>query len=106
MKRPPTSVTDVMTAACDLQDALGFIGETDAATELEKSLHKSFRTSTAALEEVARALAEIRPTVRRTLDADALEKLDACIVATRDLALPPDRQGPWAMIGALLKKRK
>jgi hypothetical protein len=100
------SVTRVMSAVCDLQDALGFIGETEAASALERSLHESFRTSTAALEDVVRVLAEVRPAVRRTLDARALEKLDACIAGARALTLPPERQSPLSTLAALFGKRK
>jgi hypothetical protein len=101
-----SSVTAVMSAACDLQDALGFIGETEAAAELDKALHAPFGTSTAALEDVARALTEVRPTVRRTLDDAALRSLDACIVSARALALPPDRQPIWNTLAALFRKKK
>jgi hypothetical protein len=100
------SVTGVMSAACDLQDALGFIGETEAAEELDKALHAPFGTSTAALEDVARALTAVRPTVRRTLDEAALQSLDACIVSARALALPPDRLPLWNALAALIRKKK
>jgi hypothetical protein len=44
--------------------------------------------------------------VRRTLDARALEKLDACIAGARALTLPPERQSPLSTLAALFGKRK
>ena len=98
------SVTAVMSAACDIQDALGFIEETEAAAVLAAALHASWATSGQSLEDVARALGEVRATVRRTLDAGSLQLLDACVHGARALAAP-DQRSIVQLFTSLFRKR-
>jgi hypothetical protein len=99
-----STVTDVMSAACRLQDALAFGGETAAAEELERALHASWATSSLSLEHIARALDDVRPVVRRTLDADALALLDGCARGARALVDPPERRSLVQTIAGWLRR--
>lgn len=98
------SPADVMSAACQLQDRLGFIAESEAASTIEKALFASWGTTSESLRDMARALTDVRPVVRRTLDDEALTLLDATVSGANELAEPASRPSMWRAVLGFFKR--
>lgn len=98
------SVTEVMSAACTIQDALTFAGATEPAADLEKSLYADHRTSSAALNAIAKALENVRFAVMRTLDAQTLQLLDDAVAGARALTDDASGQSTWQKLTSFFRK--
>ena len=98
------SVTEVMSAACTIQDALNYNGAIEAAEDLGKSLYAPRKTSSEALNAIAKALLAARFAVSRTLDAEALQLLDDAVAGARALTDDPDAQSPWQKLTSYFRK--
>jgi hypothetical protein len=98
------SVTDVMSAASTIQDALQFAGANEPAEELGKALLANWRTSTEALDATAKALIGARYAVSRSLDAPMLQLLDEAVAGARTLTDDPSQLSLWQRLTSYFRK--
>jgi hypothetical protein len=99
------SITDVMSAACTIQDALQYAGSIEPAEMLGKALYADRKTSAEALNAIAAALKEARYAVSRTLDAEMVRLLDDAVAGAYELSDDPVRQRSLLQTIAALFKR-